>query len=567
MRKVISVILFVTMMVTMTLTVSASNQKVQLGDYVKFGEYDNTAIIWQVIDIDRDGIMTLYSTKILDYMVFDSAEGGIAGEGEDQSQRFAYGSNDYANSNVHEWLNSGSYPVLYSTGEPNDSSVLAYTDFEDVRITGVLSDQPGFLNEFSAKELSALEESTYTVGTPYLDGGFQEEQGVKIDIGTVAKVHSTNLRPMMSKVFLLSLNEWVDYVKNNDFDRLKEYVDGPSYYWLRTPDEQSETLVATIDSSGDVFKTTASYAQTGVVPALKLNVLSYPILSGDGTSDNPYELDLMYADFVYEDISESLRTSIAEKLQVYKSKWLVENDFMAIEQDVRGIEGLIRSALDQTYMKAVYDVVADEIGLNFHRHLFINNNLLIKDAAEALIFNDLAELTVEQKTAISELSDMGIVNGYVDGSFKPSKSVTRAEMAKMITLLVQKDDNILTKSFADVAYGDWFFNYVANAKDWNLIRGYGDGTYLPNNTVSKDELSVIVARVLKYQYGYDGAKTVDSLDSLASGSSVASWASEDVALLIDVDVITEGELHLGYEQASRLEVVTMLDRLKVLIYE
>jgi hypothetical protein len=90
--------------------------------------------------------------------------------------------------------------------------------------------------------------------------------------------------------------------------------------------------------------------------------------------------------------------------------------------------------------------------------------------------------------AIKFLHDMGVLEGYDDGSFQPKKTVNRAELLKILiegqgvtpSVQVHKD------CFIDVAQ-DWFAPYVCYAKDLNWVEGYGDGSYRPGQDVTNTE--------------------------------------------------------------------------------
>ena len=82
--------------------------------------------------------------------------------------------------------------------------------------------------------------------------------------------------------------------------------------------------------------------------------------------------------------------------------------------------------------------------------------------------------------AVNVLTELGIVKGYPDGSYKPENIVTRAEMAVIvISALGLKDYAVGTSSFKDMAGYDWAQGYVAYAQSLGVINGYPDGTFKP----------------------------------------------------------------------------------------
>ncbi len=99
--------------------------------------------------------------------------------------------------------------------------------------------------------------------------------------------------------------------------------------------------------------------------------------------------------------------------------------------------------------------------------------------------------------AISTLTNAGIVNGYPDGNFYPNDNITRAEFAAMaVRFFAGDDEDIGEDAFPDIA--DHWANYEINlayAKD--IIEGYPDGTFKPDQEITRAEAMTIVNRVLK----------------------------------------------------------------------
>lgn len=85
----------------------------------------------------------------------------------------------------------------------------------------------------------------------------------------------------------------------------------------------------------------------------------------------------------------------------------------------------------------------------------------------------------------------GIVGGYPDGSFRPEKTITRAEAARVLASaagLRQRSAD----SFSDVGEEDWFSACVTALKEAGVVNGYGDGSYRPRKTISRAETAKIV---------------------------------------------------------------------------
>lgn len=87
------------------------------------------------------------------------------------------------------------------------------------------------------------------------------------------------------------------------------------------------------------------------------------------------------------------------------------------------------------------------------------------------------------------LADKGIMDGYDDGSFKPENTVTRAEAAAVMSRLFRLEQN--SCAFSDVPAGHWAEGYIGAFSALGIMGGYSDGTFRPDNAISYDELLVV----------------------------------------------------------------------------
>ncbi|MEK9159148.1 MAG: S-layer homology domain-containing protein [Patescibacteria group bacterium] len=97
----------------------------------------------------------------------------------------------------------------------------------------------------------------------------------------------------------------------------------------------------------------------------------------------------------------------------------------------------------------------------------------------------------------------GFVSGYTDGSFHPNDYITRAEAVTMITQMsgiIEYDVFGFESRFSDVSADDWFGDAVAAAVDQGIVEGYGNGTFRPNNNLTRAEAIVIAERVWEELY-------------------------------------------------------------------
>jgi hypothetical protein len=94
---------------------------------------------------------------------------------------------------------------------------------------------------------------------------------------------------------------------------------------------------------------------------------------------------------------------------------------------------------------------------------------------------------------VETLHARGVVNGYADGTFRPQNDVTRGQIAKIVVLSEGwAQYTPPAPTFSDVPAGHTFFNYVETAHEHGIIQGYPDGTYHPENSATRGQLSKIV---------------------------------------------------------------------------
>ena len=135
-------------------------------------------------------------------------------------------------------------------------------------------------------------------------------------------------------------------------------------------------------------------------------------------------------------------------------------------------------------------------------------------------FTDQADIKVENEV-VDTLIELGVINGYTDGSFKPNDTVTRAEMAKMIYVLRTGNSDASAynndkTSFTDIN-GHWARGYVKYCQSLGIIAGQSATTFAPDQTVTAQE----AAKMLLVTLGYNADK---------AGLVGINWASKTNAL-------------------------------------
>ena len=112
-------------------------------------------------------------------------------------------------------------------------------------------------------------------------------------------------------------------------------------------------------------------------------------------------------------------------------------------------------------------------------------------------FTDISKSKYE--TAINELYDLGIVNGYSTTKFGTNYTLTRAEACTIIVRALYGEKTVPDViNFTDVSYRDWFYDYVNTAVYYNIMHGHNATTFAPNDEITYDQMATLVLNALGY---------------------------------------------------------------------
>ena len=98
------------------------------------------------------------------------------------------------------------------------------------------------------------------------------------------------------------------------------------------------------------------------------------------------------------------------------------------------------------------------------------------------------------EAAIEKWINSGKVAGYPDGSYKPDNNVTRAEFVKMVNGIINYDGKADIK-FKDINSTDWFYVYVRVAQAIGYISGYSPNEFGPNDYITREQAASILSRI------------------------------------------------------------------------
>jgi hypothetical protein len=149
-------------------------------------------------------------------------------------------------------------------------------------------------------------------------------------------------------------------------------------------------------------------------------------------------------------------------------------------------------------------------------------------------FTDITEEFAYAEEAINALAGKGIVDGVGDDKYAPEDFFTRAQFAKIMVLSLGYEPAEYQGGFSDVSAEDWEADYVQAAVDAGIFEGYPDGTFGPDNVITRQEIAAVAARgavtaELVSQAKLD--KFVMEKSAYLDKDSVPEWAANEVAWL------------------------------------
>ena len=157
---------------------------------------------------------------------------------------------------------------------------------------------------------------------------------------------------------------------------------------------------------------------------------------------------------------------------------------------------------------------------------------------------------------INEWASYKVVNGYPDGTFKPDNYITRAEFAQVIKNLLKLEKKA-DKDFTDVAKDAWYYDAVMCVAKAEIMKGDGNGTFRPDDYITREEALLAYARLV---IGVGEDELSDDLSMFADGSEVSAWAKDRISALVREGIILgmpDGKLH-PKDNITRAELLAML---------
>jgi hypothetical protein len=188
--------------------------------------------------------------------------------------------------------------------------------------------------------------------------------------------------------------------------------------------------------------------------------------------------------------------------------------------------------------------------------MMMGSTLLIPGMVSAASAHELQDIKGHWANAqIQNWVDLGLAAGYKDGTFKPDNTISRAEFITLVNHAFNLSDKS-PAAYSDVHTSDWFADEVAIAHSAGYISGYEDGSMRPNNPVSREEVAVMLAKILHLTQGNDS-----NLDQFGDSQAISAWSKDFVSSVVAKGYMKGYPDHQYHPGASitRAEAVVALD--------
>ncbi|MDF2713359.1 MAG: S-layer protein [Paenibacillus sp.] len=170
------------------------------------------------------------------------------------------------------------------------------------------------------------------------------------------------------------------------------------------------------------------------------------------------------------------------------------------------------------------------------------------------------------KHAINDMGSRMVIEGTEKGIFSPDRNITRAEFAAIIVrgLGLRVENGVSV--FKDVKTEEWYGKIINTAYSYSLIDGFEDGTFRPNETITREQAMVVIAKAMAVtglKAKLAAKATEETLRVFADAASVSKWATSGIADSVQAGIIfgRNGSELSPNQFITRAEVATMIERL------
>ena len=335
----------------------------------------------------------------------------------------------------------------------------------------------------------------------------------KIDLRNIAQTGNTRFRYFVLRNLLMNNNAWSTYFDDGLYNPTA-YMNALQFldYKLADYDLRADALASlkanTVVANGEFTITAMADEHGSISPSGTVTVKRDGSQSFTITPDSGYRIADVKVDgtsvgavksYTFENVTAD--HTITVTFEKKSSPPIVvppddDDDDQPEDPDDTGVSDLLNTKDHDQYLFGYPDGTFGP-GLNMTRaeaaQMFYNL-LVDQDVTAKPVFDDVPE-DAWYAEPVNVMAKLGIVKGVGDDMFEPNREITRAEFTAMAMRFAQGETggkNI----FSDVDEDDWFYEVVVDSIKYGWIEGYPDGTFRPQNLITREEVTTIVNRML-----------------------------------------------------------------------
>ena len=138
--------------------------------------------------------------------------------------------------------------------------------------------------------------------------------------------------------------------------------------------------------------------------------------------------------------------------------------------------------------------------------------------------------------AVDYAIDNGMMNGVGNNLFAPESNLTRAMLVQVLWNLEGNPEASAITEYSDVASDAWYYNAVQWATAENIVGGYGNGIYGPEDDITREQMALMLYRYAQYK-GYDTTQNGADVQDFADYEDISDWALEGVTWAVNAGLL------------------------------
>lgn len=152
-------------------------------------------------------------------------------------------------------------------------------------------------------------------------------------------------------------------------------------------------------------------------------------------------------------------------------------------------------------------------------------------SAKFSIYQDVTEQDWYYE-AVRYVRDNNIMQGYSAALFAPLNELSRAQVCQILYNIADVSDVVTENEFDDVRSGMWYTDAISWAAAQNIVSGYGDGTFGPDDSITREQMAVIL-----YRYAALPNASSEALKNYTDASQISPWAYQALRWCVENNIM------------------------------